>query len=293
MLEGMAAPLLDHATLDLSTARRITYRLEQSFTYEYDSPITDLRHRFVVLPPMRHGDVHRRAHAMAVVGDDVRRRTCQDSAGNTVVRVRADRVERSVCFSVTALLERIYGSGETTLPATALRDPRLLRPTRLTAPDDRLREIARQVIRVGDEPVALAERICQVVHDLMTYADGVTGVRTTAAAALAGGRGVCQDSAHVMLAVCRLAGLPARYVSGHLLGQGGTHAWTEVVVPAAGAARALAFDPCNGRRAGAGHITVATGRDYADVAPTSGSYEGLASGLLTASRRVGVVTIAA
>ena len=60
---------------------------------------------------------------------------------------------------------------------------------------------------------------------------GVTSVRTTAAQALAGGRGVCQDFAHVMLALCHIVGLPARYVSGHLLGQGGTHAWVEVVVP--------------------------------------------------------------
>ena len=127
----------------------------------------------------------------------------------------------------------------------------------------------------------------------MTYEDGVTSVRTTAAAALAGGRGVCQDYAHIMITVCRLLGLPARYVSGHLLGQGGTHAWAEVIVARGDAAEALAFDPCNGRRAGAGHITVATGRDYADVAPTSGSYQGEANGRLTSARRVGVVTVAA
>ena len=54
---------------------------------------------------------------------------------------------------------------------------------------------------------------------------------TTAAEALAGGRGVCQDAAHIMVALARLAQVPARYVSGHLLGQGGTHAWVEVVVP--------------------------------------------------------------
>jgi transglutaminase-like putative cysteine protease len=100
----------------------------------------------------------------------------------------------------------------------------------------------------------------------MTYENGATTVSTTAAAALALGRGVCQDYAHVMLALCHVLRLPARYVSGHLLGQGGTHAWTEVIVPRAGQAEAVAFDPCHGRRTDGGYVTVATGRDYADVA---------------------------
>ena len=68
------------------------------------------------------------------------------------------------------------------------------------------------------------------MHEAISYAHGVTSVATTAAEALAGGQGVCQDSAHVMIALCRAIGLPARYVSGHLLGEGGTHAWVEVIV---------------------------------------------------------------
>jgi transglutaminase-like putative cysteine protease len=116
----------------------------------------------------------------------------------------------------------------------------------------------------------------------------VTSVATTAAEALAVGRGVCQDSAHVMLALCRAVGLPARYVSGHLLGEGGTHAWVEVVLADAAGARAVAFDPCNGRRAGREYLTVATGRDYTDVAPTSGTYVGAARGTLAATKQVAV-----
>jgi transglutaminase-like putative cysteine protease len=165
--------------------------------------------------------------------------------------------------------------------------------------------MADDLAKHGDTPVELARRISDAVHSAITYEYGVTSVKTTAAEALAIGRGVCQDFAHVMLAVCHLVGLPARYVSGHLLGQGGTHAWVEVVVPQvrggsapeaggfpapeARGAEAIAFDPCNGRRAGSGYVTVATGRDYSDVAPTSGSYVGAASGRLTADRRVGIL----
>jgi transglutaminase-like putative cysteine protease len=126
----------------------------------------------------------------------------------------------------------------------------------------------------------------------MTFDHGATSVRTTAAEALKEGRGVCQDSAHIMLALCRLSALPARYVSGHLLGQGGTHAWVEVLIAQADHAVAVPFDPCNGVPASARYLTVATGRDYADVPPTSGSYVGEAGGRLTTDRRVAVLAAA-
>src|SRR5438093_11612269 len=104
---------------------------------------------------------------------------------------------------------------------------------------------------------------------------GSTGVRTTAAEALALGAGVCQDYAHVMLSLCRASGIPSRYVSGHLVGQGGTHAWVEVVLPigdGTGDAIAHAFDPTHASRGGLGYVTVAVGAGYSGVAPTSGSY---------------------
>jgi transglutaminase-like putative cysteine protease len=199
-------------------------------------------------------------------------------------------VEEGVRFGVVALLERVRDDGPIRLPAAAPHDPRLLRPTRLTTPDERLRDLAAGV-REGT-PLERAERICALVHDAVHYEYGVTSVETTAAEALSGGRGVCQDSAHVMITLCRLVGVPARYVSGHLLGEGGTHGWMEVVVPDGDAAVAIPFDPCNGRRAGADYLTVATGRDYADVPPTSGSYSGTPNSTLTTSRRVGVLSAA-
>ena len=285
-------PLLDHGALDLEAANRITYRIEQGFRYDYDAPVEAVRQRLVVVPPARHGDAHRRAHRVAVTGATSRRRTRRDAAGNTIIRVEAARVERTVEFRISAIVERVRGDGPPVLPASALTDPRLVRPTRLTAPDDRLRELAASLER-GTGGLDLAMRICAAVHAAVTYEYGVTTVETTAAEALAGGRGVCQDTAHLMLALCHLVGLPARYVSGHLLGQGGTHAWVEVLVPDSGAAVAVPFDPCHGRRADSRYVTVATGRDYADVAPTSGTYVGEPGGRLTTSRQVGVIAVAA
>jgi transglutaminase-like putative cysteine protease len=97
---------------------------------------------------------------------------------------------------------------------------------------------------------------------------------------------VCQDQAHVLLAACRAAGIACRYVSGHMVGQGGTHAWVEVVVPDGAAARAVAFDPCHGCRADRRYVTVAVGRDYLDVPPTSGWYSGPARGRLSGTREL-------
>jgi transglutaminase-like putative cysteine protease len=286
------APALDHRNVDLDGADRVTYLLEQSFRYDYPGPVQQLRHRLVVLPPAHHGNQHLRAHRVDVHGAVARRVTRRDVRGNTVVRLRAERVERSVQFQVGALLERVHGDGPVWLAADALTEPRLLRATRLTAPDPRLRELAAELGRGEASPLQLAGRICQAVHSAITYQYGVTSVGTTAADALAAGRGVCQDSAHIMLALCHLLALPARYVSGHLLGHGGTHAWVEVVIPHADHAVAMPFDPCNGVPASARYLTVATGRDYSDVPPTSGTYIGPSGAQLTTNRRVAVIAAA-
>lgn len=76
------------------------------------------------------------------------------------------------------------------------------------------------------------------------------------------------------------------------VGDSGTHAWIEVIVADGDHARAVAFDPCNGCRAGSRHLQVATGRDYADVAPTSGSFVGEGRGTLTADKQLGVTAAA-
>jgi transglutaminase-like putative cysteine protease len=284
----LPAPL--PARRELQDAGRLTYVLHQRFRYTYDAPVRDLNHRLVVVPPRRHGDQRRRLHSITVSAADARTTHRRDAAGNTVTRSRVPLVPDRIEFVFEAVVDRLGPGSDALLPAAALTDPRLLRPTRLTAADPAIQELAATM--AGQDRLATAERFCAYVHEAISYAHGVTSVATTAAEALAGGHGVCQDSAHVMIALCRAIGLPARYVSGHLLGEGGTHAWVEVIVDDPAGARAVAFDPCNGRRAGRDYLTVATGCDYADVAPTSGTYLGTAHGTLTATKRVGVTLVA-
>jgi transglutaminase-like putative cysteine protease len=76
--------------------------------------------------------------------------------------------------------------------------------------------------------------------------------------------------AHVMLAMCAALDLPARYVSGHMVGDGASHAWVEVYDDSR--RQILAIDPTHDRFTDLRYITTATGRDYRDVAPTSGTY---------------------
>ncbi|MDX6203483.1 MAG: hypothetical protein QOF82_593 [Frankiales bacterium] len=272
----------------LMSAEVVRYRLRQRFSYRYVGQAYDLRHRLVVVPPSVHGDQRLRLGSVEVTSEDAEVVWRSDEDGNRTTSVRLAVVPETVDMLVSVMVER--GGPSALLSPDVLRDNRMLRPTPLTQPDERIRSLAREHAVADAEETA--ELICSLVPTLVAYGFGATSVDTTAAEALAGGTGVCQDQAHVMLAMCRSVGVRARYVSGHLIGQGGTHAWVEVLLPKGAGARAVAFDPCHGRRADRRYVTIATGRDYRDVAPTSGSYSGDARGELTTSRALSAEIVA-
>lgn len=279
---------IDPATVDWSSARRASYQLRQTFRYEYPAPILDLNHRLIVIPPERFGDQRRLRHQISVGGDGATYENRQDRFGNIVVDVFAPRVLSAIEFVADVSVER-NSAVEHRLPDGWLADGYLLHASQLTAADDRIRRSAEELSASASWGLDLADLINDFVYQSMSYKIGATGVRTTAAEALALGVGVCQDYAHIMLALCRVCGLPARYVSGHLLGQGGTHAWVEIVLPTndgTGDAIASAFDPTHASRGGLGYVTIAVGADYSDVAPTSGTYLSSAKGRLVTSKRV-------
>jgi transglutaminase-like putative cysteine protease len=277
--------------VELSAARRASYMVRQTFRYEYTEPIRDLSHRLVVVPPERFGDQRRLWHDVSVGLDGARLENGVDRFGNVIFEVFAPNVRDTIEFVAEVSVER-RADEPNRLADGWPADGYLLRPSRLTEPDEAILRAADDLAAAGEGGLPLADRINDWVYQSMTYRHGVTGVHTTAAEALAIGAGVCQDYAHVMLAVCRACGLPSRYASGHLLGQGGTHAWVEVVLPTTdgtGDAIAHAFDPTHASRGGLGYVTVAVGGDYADVAPTSGTYRSGARGRLTATKKVSVL----
>jgi transglutaminase-like putative cysteine protease len=284
--EGPAS--IDPGLVEWDRVARATYLIRQTYRYDYPGPIGGLDHRLVIIPPERYGDQRRILHHLTATPEgDLE--AAPDGFGNTVLELRFERIERSIEFQAWIEVER-EAAGPHLVPATWLEDPRLLEPSELTEPDERLGAVARALGESGKTGFQLARLVNGWLFTNMRYRHGVTAVGTTAAEALALGQGVCQDYAHVMIAVCRLLGLPARYVSGHLLGEGGTHAWVEVVVPSpeetSSVAAAWAFDPTHGRMATLSYVTVAVGRDYYDVAPTSGTYSHGPAGRLSSRKRV-------
>jgi transglutaminase-like putative cysteine protease len=267
------------------------YLLEQRFRYTYENLVLRLRHRLMVVPPAVHGGQYRTGHGLNVSGALVSVSETSDSFGNHVIELGAPAVTEWIEFHAWALVGHRGPGGVTVLTPGFVDDGRLLAPTPLTEADDEMADAAGHLAGLSSGPLDLAERICAWTRQAMTYKYGTTGVHTTAATALAGREGVCQDFAHLMLAVSRAAGLPARYVSGHLIGEGGSHAWVEVIVndrpgENAGPTVAVAFDPTHDRRAHEGYFTVAVGRDYADVAPTSGTFAGTGPGVLSSSKQL-------
>jgi len=137
-------------------------------------------------------------------------------------------------------------------------------------------------------PLALLTELNEAIYNLFAYVPNSTKVDSPIEDALRNRQGVCQDFAHIMIALVRRLQIPCRYVSGYMFHrdesekdrslEGASHAWVEALVPRLGW---IAFDPTNNLVGGDRHIRVAIGRDYADVPPTRGVYKGEAQSELS------------
>jgi transglutaminase-like putative cysteine protease len=154
-------------------------------------------------------------------------------------------------------------------------------------------ELARElkVERRGD-PLNLLRKINAAIYERFDYAPQTTSVDSPIDDALRARKGVCQDFAHIMIALARGLRIPCRYVSGYLFHESNghdrsasdaTHAWVEAFLPDLGW---VGFDPTNNLIAGERHIRTAIGRDYADVPPTRGVFKGIAQSELSVGVQV-------
>lgn len=167
--------------------------------------------------------------------------------------------------------------------AAADRWCELLVPSRYVERHERLAEVGERLRAEAASPMDVVEAVSAWVRDGLAYQRGSTHVHTSAVEAWSAGEGVCQDFAHLAIAVLRAARVPARYVSGYFhphpeaeVGEtveGESHAWAEAWI-----GRWFPFDPTNGTEVGPRHVRVAWGRDYADVPPLKGVYSGGAAG---------------
>jgi transglutaminase-like putative cysteine protease len=270
--------------------------VRQHYRYTYSGPVWDLHQRLVMVPRDSYRGQRLLHHELVVRGTEGDHRLTweRDLFGNRVARVTAKWVPQAIDFEATFRLERTADpNAPDDLPwRNDAERLAYLRPTALTAPDKPLiaaaLDIARQAVDAGER----AELAHRWTAKAITYQFGITGYSTPAAMALHLGRGVCQDYAHILLAVLRLLNVPARYVSGHLIGEGAPHAWVEAFIERGdGAVEVIGFDPTHARRTRIDYLTVAVGRDFADVSPTSGTFSGPAIGRLAATKQAEVLEL--
>jgi transglutaminase-like putative cysteine protease len=154
----------------------------------------------------------------------------------------------------------------------------VLSPTHYTPRSKRLRRVGERIAKYND-PYDAVIAAADWVNSELDYVAGTTGVHSSALDALREGKGVCQDFAHLTLAVLRSIGIPSRYVSGYLHPQrkppvgetvdGQSHAWIQ-----AWTGGWWNFDPTNDKEINEQYVSVGVGRDYADVTPLKGIYSG-------------------
>lgn len=128
-------------------------------------------------------------------------------------------------------------------------------------------------------PIQFALKVMAYLYNTIEYDADATTIETTAEEAFDLKRGVCQDYTHIMLSVLRHVGIPGRYISGYLyvgqgddlIGETATHAWVEIMVPGIGW---IGIDPTNNVEVLENHINLSVGRDFRDVSPVEGVYQG-------------------
>jgi len=169
----------------------------------------------------------------------------------------------------------------------------MLMPSQFAHPSEALLSLIEPLgIRRRDDPLHFLRELNSGIYEWFEYAPKATRVDSPIDHAIEARKGVCQDFAHIMIALARHVRIPCRYVSGYVYRtsenqdrspEGATHAWIEALLPGLGW---VGFDPTNNLIAGERHIRTAIGRDYADVPPTKGIFKGDSASQLTVSVRV-------
>ncbi|RJG13445.1 transglutaminase family protein [Pseudomonas cavernicola] len=193
-----------------------------------------------------------------------------DPYGNILHVLTMDEPHESIVIGARGQVEidelrEAEHEGQSALP--------FLRVTRLTEPDQALREFAKQQCKDRRDRTGLIE-LMHALNAHICYQPGTTAVETSAAEAFAGRQGVCQDHAHAFLACTRSLGIPARYVSGYLYTDSSdhlaSHAWAEAWLDGGW----YSFDVTNCLAKPERHLKLAIGLDYLDACPVRGMRRG-------------------
>jgi len=248
--------------------------VEHHTRYYYEQPIRYAIQRLYLTP--RDDPGQRVVRWEVSASGDVRHQ--RDAFGNLMTMLVVTRPAQEIAIRVRGEVEcEARPPDRAAWAAFASNRPEppvetYLRETPLTGVDAALRAFADSLARCREPEDVIT--VASAIEDRLTYTAGVTDVATTASHAWASGAGVCQDHAHVMIAVCRARGMPARYVSGYLTGEAradaATHAWVDVWLDG----RWIPVDVTHRCLATERWIRLAVGVDYAAVAPVRGVRQG-------------------
>jgi len=270
------------------------YRVRHHNVYRYDAPVSVNYGEARLLPRDTPGQRVLNA-SLRILPEPDDRRPRHDAHGNPVVWFSLGQPHTLLEIESEARIERLHApadpAGEPSPPwesavaaldTPADADSRLATEYRLPSHYVPIESAAVDYARASFSPGrpvldALADLAARVRADF-AYRPAATDIGTPLAEVLRERHGVCQDFAHLCLSGLRGLGLAARYVSGWLEttpppgaepmhGADASHAWIAVHVPSLGW---VDYDPTNGSAAGPGHLTLAWGRDFADVTPLKG-----------------------
>ena len=263
------------------------YRATHLTRYRYDGPVSQC-HTEVRLTPRSLPWQSVLTRSIATVPEATTVDEWKDSFGNTVSMISS--LETHDRFSIEAVSRVRVEERPLTSPSNvaweAARDQLAVHrsvdaleafefvfDSPFVAGSIELADYAKPSFDPGRPLLAAAGELSHRIHAEFTYKPSSTNIETPLLEALRHRRGVCQDFSHVMIGALRSLGLAARYVSGYLRsgadyqGAEASHAWVSVFVPGIGW---VDFDPTNDVMPGTGHVTLAWGRDYGDVAPIKG-----------------------
>ncbi|MCG7399825.1 MULTISPECIES: transglutaminase family protein [Caballeronia] len=237
--------------------------IRHDIRYRYATPVTYSIQQFRVSPASGASQIVRHWHVEAPGKLDLTR----DAYGNALHTLVLTKPHSEIHVSVAGEIEtEALSDGRLFDEAGPIPLEHFTCPTRLTAPDAAIRELAHGVDAL-DTPaslIALTERIGERVR----YRKEPAYAAGTAAQALASGFGDARDLAHLMLACCRARGVPARCVSGYV--DADVHAWTDVWIEHGW----VSIDATRAAFAGERHCRLAVARDYESAAPVRGSRVG-------------------
>ena len=226
-----------------------------------------------------------------------------DSWGTGVDSFGVRNAHDHLVVTVSASVETLPPVATSTqAPVAALADPAFreahaeyLQPTRHTTASTSVVDLARGCAEGSDDVGDVVTCLAGWVASELSYQPGATTIGVTTDEVLERRAGVCQDFSHLLVAMCRAVGIPARYVSGYFFAASEdapalgeelhtvvvqTHAWVEVAIPGVGW---HAIDPTNLQPVGERHIVIGRGREYDDVPPFRGVYTGEAEAEVTAT----------